>query len=138
MSGLIVRDIHESDIETVIALWAETGLSKGWHDPGGDIAFSMQSANSTILVAVKGESLLGTVMVGHDGHWGWIYYFGVGNDWRALGVGKRLVAAAESWLKVRGLKKVNLLVLKDNLEVKDYYERIGFKEFPSVCMQKVL
>lgn len=138
MSSLIIRDICESDIETVVDLWAETGLSKGWHDPGGDIAFSMRSDNSTILVAEKGAALLGTLMVGHDGHWGWMYYFAVDDNWRALGIGKRLMKAGENWLKERGLKKVNLLVLKDNLVVKDYYERIGFKEFPAVCMQKVL
>ena len=138
MNSLNIRDIREADIEAVLALWAETGLSRGWHDPEGDIAFSMSSENSTILIAERNKQLLGTVMAGHDGHWGWVYYLGVTDSWRAGGLGKRLLEAAEGWLRERGLKKVNLLVLSENLQVKKFYERLGYSAFPAVSMQKVL
>lgn len=138
MSNLNIRDIRENDIEAVLALWAETGLSHGWHDPVGDIAFAMENNNSTILIAEKSGHLAGTVMVGHDGHWGWVYYVGVTNTWRASGLGKRLLQAAENWLRERGLKKVNLLVLNDNTKVMGYYERLGYSRFPAVSMQKIL
>lgn len=138
MSSLTIRDLKAGDIDAVLRFWVKTGLTREGHYPEASIAFSSKSANSTILVAEKNDELVGTVMAGHDGHWGWIYYLGVACDWRALGLGKRLLTTAENWLRVRGVAKVNLLVMKDNLDALSFYDRMGYSEFPAVSMQKKL
>ena len=139
VQSLTIRDIEEEDVDAVLALWDETGLSKGWGDQRGDIDFSMKNKNSTILVAVASGDIVGTLMVGHDGHWGWIYYVGVTDNWRSLGLGQRLLEEGQNWLRERGLKKVNLHVREDSDRfLKEYYERLEFYQCPFIHMQKLL
>ena len=49
-----------------------------WNDPAADLARALDGPSSTALAAMDGhhsagELLLGTVMVGHDGHAAWVY-----------------------------------------------------------------
>ena len=49
-------------------------------------------------------------MVGHDGHRGWLYYVAAAPHLHGSGIGRQMVAAAEAWLRQRGVAKVQLLV----------------------------
>lgn len=46
--------------------------------------------------------------------------------------------AAEEWLRARGIWKLNLLVRSDNLEVIEFYKRLGYRDTSVVCLQKEL
>jgi ribosomal protein S18 acetylase RimI-like enzyme len=72
----------------VIALWTECGLVRSWNDPGRDIAFARGKANSEILVGIAEGKLVSAVMVGHDGHRGWLYYVSVTPAIQGRGWGK--------------------------------------------------
>ena len=54
-------------------------------------------------------------MTGFDGHRGWVYYLAVAPDRRGQGTGSALMAAAEGWLRERGLPKIQLMVRGDNI-----------------------
>src|SRR5699024_4888987 len=75
----------------------------------------------------EGEVLRGTVMVGHEGHRGWVYYLAVDPTRRGRDVGRALMTAAESWLIGRGVPKLNLMVRHDNEAVLSFYDRLGFE-----------
>ena len=77
-------------------------------------------------------------MIGHDGHRGWIYYLAADPDRRRQGIGRKLVAAAQTWLKERGIAKLQLMIRDTNTDVVRFYERIGFEIAPRVIMQKWL
>ncbi len=77
-------------------------------------------------------------MVGEDGHRGWVYYVAVEPAVQGQGIGRRIMDAAENWLKARGIRKVNLLIRSDNVPVRDFYERIGYADTRTCCLQKVL
>jgi ribosomal protein S18 acetylase RimI-like enzyme len=81
-----------------------------------------------VLVAVDdaGE-VAGSVMVGHDGHRGWLYYVAARPTSRSKGVGRRMVQAAENWLRQRGIVKAQLLVRETNTNVVSFYEHLGFE-----------
>jgi len=72
-------------------------------------------------------ALVGTAMVGHDGHRGWIYYLAVDARRREEGIGSMLVSAAEEWLKLLGVVKVQLMVGSENEEVLNFFAKVSYE-----------
>ncbi|MGU3494641.1 GNAT family acetyltransferase [Xanthobacteraceae bacterium A53D] len=126
------------ETEALIALWQACGLTRPWNDPHADIALAKRGPHSTILVARDGQVLAGSVMVGHDGHRGWMYYLAVSSDHQRKGLGRRLVAAAEDWLRARGVPKVMLLVRPENDQVRGFYDALGYQDEPRVVFSRRL
>jgi GNAT superfamily N-acetyltransferase len=77
-------------------------------------------------------------MVGHDGHRGNLYYLAVEPEVRFSGLGRRLILAAENWLRTFGIRKVHLLVLSDNMCVAPFYHKAGHFEAPATLFRKWL
>ena len=138
MTVLEFTPVSDNDVADVIALWQACGLTRPWNDPQKDIAFARQGLASEILVARLDGGLAASVMVGHDGHRGIVYYVSVYPEHQGKGFGKQVMAAAESWLKERGVWKLNLLVRGDNDAVRQFYERIGYEVEPRLCMARKL
>ncbi len=136
--GLTVRPATAEDEPAVVALWRECNLVASYNDPAADFRFARAGACSTVLVGELAGRIQGSVMVGHDGHRGWLYYVAAAPDARGLGIGKRMVRAAESWLRERGVGKAQLLVRETNTQVVAFYERLGFETAPRVVMSRWL
>ena len=127
MTGeLHIRDFAEADLDAVVALWQRAGLTRPHNDPEKDLRFAIAGPSSTVLVGVGAEGIVGTVMVGHDGHRGTIYYLAVDPDHRNLGFGAAMLAGAEGWLSARGLWKINLLIREENDNVRKFYQKCGY------------
>ena len=137
-SPLAFRPISEGDVEATIALWTACGLVRPWNDPAKDIAFARGKPNSEVLVALLDERLVASVMVGHDGHRGIVYYVSVNPAMQGRGYGRQVMAAAEGWLKARGIWKLNLLVRAENDAVRDFYESLGYEVEPRLSMARKL
>lgn len=136
---LTIRSATAADEAAVIDLWTRSGLVVSHNDPGTDFRFARGGPSSDVLVAVDADRrILGSVMVGHDGHRGWLYYVAVDPASRRRGLGRSLVAAAEHWLRARGIAKVQLMVRETNHEVAAFYARIGYDPMPRINMQKWL
>jgi len=129
------RSAKSEDEAAVVALWQACGLTVPYNDPVADFRFARGKPNSDILVL---DDVSGSVMVGHDGHRGWLYYVAVAPDRRRQGLGRVLVAAAEAWLKERGVPKVHLMMRETNQAVADFYKRLGYDPMPRINMQKWL
>jgi ribosomal protein S18 acetylase RimI-like enzyme len=124
-------EAREADTPAVIALWEACGLTRPWNDPGADFAQALTGPVSTILI-VRDEgggkgNLAGSVMVGFDGHRGWVYYLAVAPGRRRSGLGRVLMAAAETWLRARGAPKIQLMVRTDNEAALGFYEALGLE-----------
>jgi ribosomal protein S18 acetylase RimI-like enzyme len=130
------RDMTDADVEQVVALWQSCGLARPWNDPYKDIAFARDSANSTILVQERDGRIIASVMAGHDGHRGMLYYVAVDPALQRQGIGKAAVRAAEDWLGRHGVWKTNLLVRAENAAVKGFYEALGYTVNPVLCMAR--
>ncbi len=128
------RAIEDADVEAVAALWRACGLTRAWNDPMKDIAFARAGRTSTILVGEAEGAIAASVMVGHDGHRGMLYYVAVEPRHRGQGWGKAAVRAAEAWLAQRGVWKINLLVRAENEMVRGFYEKLGYEIDPVLCM----
>ena len=113
------------DAESVIALWRDCGLTRPWNEPAADFARAVEGSCSAVLVRREGGALAASVMVGFDGHRGWVYYLAVALARRREGLGRAMMAAAEAWLKARGAPKLQLMVREDNDEALAFYEALG-------------
>ncbi|MFG1347145.1 GNAT family acetyltransferase [Xanthobacter autotrophicus DSM 431] len=138
VAGLAFAHAEDADTPALVALWERAGLTRPWNDPFADIALARRGPHSTVLVAREGTCLAGSVMVGHDGHRGWIYYLAVDPQLQGRGIGRALTIAAEDWLRARAVPKLMLLVRPDNEKVRGFYEAIGYAEEPRVVFSRRL
>jgi ribosomal protein S18 acetylase RimI-like enzyme len=122
------RDLTSVDVEAAVSIWQEAGLTRPWNPPELDLRRALEGPTSTVLGGFDGERLVGTAMVGHDGHRGWVYYLAVAEDQRGSGLGRRLMLAAERWLRERGAVKVQLMVRSTNEAVLGFYEHLGYED----------
>lgn len=126
------------DGPAVTALWRACGLTRPWNDPDGDFALALSGPASIVLVARGADAIDGSVMVGFDGHRGWVYYLAVAPGHQRGGLGRALMAAAEDWLRGRGAPKIQLMVREDNHAALDFYEALGLERQKVVTLGRFL
>ena len=136
--ALAIAEMADADVAAVIALWQACDLTRPWNDPTADIALARRGPNSTILIGRDGDAIVATVMVGHDGHRGWVYYVATDPDRRAKGYGPAIMNAAEDWLRAAGIPKLQLLVRRENAGVAAFYQSIGYEEAQTIVFAKWL
>jgi ribosomal protein S18 acetylase RimI-like enzyme len=134
--SLITRPVAGGEEADVIALWRACGLTRPWNEPARDLAFAAAKFNSEVLVGLVDGRIVASVMVGHDGHRGAMYYVSVEPAARGRGYGHAIVAAAEAWLLERGVWKVNLLVRAENTAVLAFYDGLGYQAGSSLQIEK--
>lgn len=144
-----ITALPEELVDAAVELWHQTGLTRPWNDPHEDCRRALTGSESTVLAALgSGTSdpagsapqsrLLGTVMIGQDGHRGWIYYLAVDQRNQRSGLGKLLLAAAEEWLRERGVPKLMLMVRSENAEVQKFYRELGYQDQDTVVLGRWL
>jgi ribosomal protein S18 acetylase RimI-like enzyme len=136
--ALGISAIEDRDIPEVIVLWQRCGSTRPWNNPEADIALARKGANATILLGRDNRVLVASVLVGQDGHRGWVYYVTVDPDHRFKGFGRMIMSAAEDWLRARGIEKMQLMVRGDNTQVHAFYQSIGYFEQERVVFAKWL
>lgn len=138
MSPLQLRPYQPADEAAVIALWRACDLVRPWNDPQRDIARKLHVNPEWFLVARQDARIVGTIMVGYEGHRGWINYLAVAPDQQRRGIGRALMTEAERLLRAAGYPKINLLVRRTNADVIAFYARLGFAEDAAVSLGKRL
>lgn len=113
---------------SLVDLWKKCGLVVPLNDPVEDIKKKLEFQPRLLLVAVLDGRLIGSVMIGYDGHRGWLNYLAVSPEYQMRGYGKKLVQKAIDKLKEFGCLKVNVQVRINNLSAADFYRHLGFKD----------
>jgi hypothetical protein len=72
-----IEELSSDHCGAAVALWNDSGLTRPWNDPVKDFDRALKGATSAVLGLVDAGELVGTAMVGHDGHRGWVYYLAV-------------------------------------------------------------
>jgi ribosomal protein S18 acetylase RimI-like enzyme len=135
---LAIAPIDDADVADVVTLWQTCGLTRPWNDPAADIALARNGSNAAVLIGRDHHVIVATVLVGHDGHRGWVYYLAVDPDHRQKGYGRVMMDAAERWLRECGIEKLQLMVRADNTSVKNFYQSLGYSEQERVIYAKWL
>jgi ribosomal protein S18 acetylase RimI-like enzyme len=136
--SLKTRAATSQDESAIVDLWRACGLVASYNDPAADFAFAKAGACSEVLVGEDESVIKASVMVGHDGHRGWLYYVASDPQSRGAGFGRQIVEAGENWLRQRGVAKVQLLVRETNTQVVAFYEHLGFEVAPRTVLAKWL
>ena len=121
-----VQELTATERSAAVRLWGDAGLTRPSVDPVADFNRALAAAQSAVLGLFDDGVLVGTVMVGDDGHRGWVYYLAVDVVHRRRGVGGELMAAAENWMLSRGVSKVNLMVRHSNQAAIGFYANLGY------------
>src|SRR5258706_14847675 len=135
---MMMRPLEAADIPALIALWEASGLTRPWNDPRADARLALDGPTSAILGSWDGGVLIGSIMVGFDGHRGWVYYLAVAPGHRRRGLGRALMEAAETWLRARGAPKLQLMVREGNDAALGFYEALGLERQGVVTLGKFL
>ncbi|MEO5687527.1 MAG: GNAT family acetyltransferase [Burkholderiaceae bacterium] len=125
---MLVRPFLDSDEAAVIALWEAAGLTRSWNDPRRDIDRKRSVQREWFLVGTHGDVVIASVMIGYDGHRGWINYLAVSPDHRMQGHARALMREAERLLAAAGCPKINLQVRTTNASVIEFYKAIGYAQ----------
>lgn len=136
---MTIREVGDDDVEAVVALWRDCGLTRPWNDPHADVAAARRNPTSTVLVALdESSAVVGTAMAGYEGHRGWLYYVAVAPGLQGTGLGRRVVAAAEAWLQDAGAAEVRLMVRTSNTRVLGFYARLGYTDREATVLGRSL
>lgn len=136
--SVAVGPLAAAERAAAVALWRAAGLTRPWNDPDRDLALALGCAAAEVLAARDGGELVGTAMVGFDGHRGWLYYVAVDPARRGAGIGRALVAAAEAWLAARDAPKAQLMVRDDNPAARGFWARLGYELQPAAVLGRRL
>jgi ribosomal protein S18 acetylase RimI-like enzyme len=114
--------------DAVVELWKKCSLLHPPNDPIKDIEAKMRFQPNLFFVALVDGKVMGSVMVGYEGHRGWLNYLAVAPEHQRRGYGRKLVEKAMAELAKMGCQKLNLQVRKGNAAAVEFYKHVGFKE----------
>lgn len=133
------RTFTQADTEAIVQLWNDCGLTRPWNDPYKDIGRKCSVSPELFWVGTDASGqLMATIMVGYDGHRGWINYLAVHPGHQRQGHARQLVQRAEQALFELGCPKLNLQVREGNEAVITFYESLGYTDDKTVSMGKRL
>jgi len=133
-----IRTFQESDKDAVIAMWRRCELVRPQNDPDQDIDLKMSFQPGLFFIATEGDSIVGSVMAGYEGHRGWINYLAVDPGTQGAGLGAKLMKHAEEESRGLGCVKINLQVRSSNEKVLGFYRAIGYLQDDVISMGKRL
>lgn len=122
----VIETLTGDDARAAVRLWEETNLTRPWNDANSDFLKAVTGVSAAVLGIRDGNTLVGTVMVGFDGHRGWAYYLAVKPSHQGRGLGRQLMTGAETWLRKQGAPKIQFMVRSENNEVVDFYTHLGY------------
>jgi ribosomal protein S18 acetylase RimI-like enzyme len=121
----------------VIDLWTTVfGYETAHNAPSLAIDKKLAMQDGLFFVASIRDLVVGTILVGYDGHRGWLYAVAVHPSHRLKGIGAALVGHAEGALTARGCMKINLQIISGNDSVAAFYEALGYAVEKRVSMGK--
>jgi ribosomal protein S18 acetylase RimI-like enzyme len=133
-----IRPFQPQDTEAVISLWRQCDLVRPWNDPHKDIQRKLRVRPDLFLVGVLEGRVVACVMVGYEGHRGWLNYLAVAPEHQRRGLARAIVAEAERLLREAGCPKINLQIRTSNHGVIEFYRHLGYATDDVASMGKRL
>ena len=123
---IILRQCSEDDIQSVLELWRAAGSTPSMTDTSDDLRTTINSRASSVIGAVSGGTVAGSIIGAFDGWRGNLYRLAVHPDYQRRGIARRLLSEADTWLRAQGAKRVGAVVEKDHPWAVGFWESSGF------------
>ena len=121
-----IRSGASTDIELVLAFWRHATTEPSSTDDASSVEGLLEHAPDALIVAVEGNAIIGTVIVGWDGWRGGLYRPAVSPTHRRRGVATALVAEAERRLREQGAVRLHLIVASDQEPARKFWNAAGY------------
>ena len=124
---LSIRQATTADADEVVALWHRAAGPTAIVGDVASVRRLLEFDGASLIIAVEGGEIVGTIVAGWDGWRGNLYRVAVLPDWRSRGIGRRLVAEAESFLADRGCPRVTALVHLERGDAAPFWAKVGYE-----------
>lgn len=133
---MIIRAFEPADTDNVVQLWRDCSLTRPHNNPRLDIERKLTVQPEMFLVGRIDGRIMASIMVGYDGHRGWINYLAVAPAEQGSGHGRRLMLEAERMLTALGCPKINLQIRTGNNSAMSFYRSLGYAADDAVSLGK--
>jgi ribosomal protein S18 acetylase RimI-like enzyme len=125
---IVIRSMTPDDLPGAIALWSGAeGVSVSEGDSVAELRDYLRRNPGGSQVAYAGGALVGAVLAGTDGRRGYLYHLAVDPSLRGRGLGRELADRSLGQLRAQGLKRVLILVDRNNPSGRAFWERCGWE-----------
>ncbi len=122
-----IHPMTMNDYPAALALWTTTpGIGLSAADEAETMRAYLLRNPGMSQCAWAGETLIGTVLAGHDGRRGYLHHLCVRDDFRGRGTGRMLIIRALEGLRAHGLEKAHAFLFSDNETGREFWKRIGW------------
>ena len=129
-----IRPMTADDYDKVFAMWQiTTKRALSGADSRESIARYLERNPGMSQVALDGDSVIGTVLAGHDGRRGFIHHMAVHPDYRRHHIGRELALTALEKIGSDGIEKTHIFCYRDNSLGQNFWKSLGFEERDDIC-----
>lgn len=124
-----IRLMTIDDYDQVVLVWKTAGLLLDEYDDSkAKIAEILLRNPESCLVGEVDNQIVAGVLGASDGKRAWVYHLGVQPKFQRQGIGTALVIRLIDYFGNKGIKKVNLMVLKHKSYLLPFYQKLGFTD----------
>lgn len=126
-SCLSLRPMTEADLDQARLLWeAAEGVELAEGDSVEELRAYLRRNYESSQVAVFDGVIIGALLAGHDGRRGFLYHLAVDKQHQGKGLGRALVQRALDALRQQSVRRVLILVARDNASGRAFWKRCGW------------
>lgn len=130
------RGMEEGDYDAILAI---AKVAKGirfhpYEDRAWHAGFLVRNPGLCFVAVSKTGAVVGFVYCGNDGRRATINHLAVDERYRKQQIGSRLLELVEAAVRACGIRRAQLMILKGNERVADFYARTGWKQRDDVIM----
>lgn len=124
-----LRTMVPRDYDKVYTLWKSIkrfGIRSVDDSREGIDAFLKRNP-TTSVVAIENDEVVGSILCGYDGRYGYMYHVCVKEEYRRRGIGKQMVVFCMKALQDLHINKIALIAFTSNDAGNAFWHQIGWK-----------
>lgn len=125
---ITIRRMVIDDYDKICHLWHQIqGFAIRSIDDSrqGIETFLRRNPNTSVVAEYNGE-IIGTILCGNDGRYGYLYHVCVMKDYRAMGIGKLMVQEVIKSLREENISKIALIAFSKNEVGNTFWKKLGW------------
>jgi ribosomal protein S18 acetylase RimI-like enzyme len=124
----VIRSGTRDDIGAVLDLWRRADAVVSRTDDADGLLSLMAHDPASLVVAEDAGAVVGSVICAWDGWRGSVYRLAVAPTHRRQGLGRRLLAEAESRLEARGARRLQAIVVAGDNRATGFWRTSAWEE----------